>query len=724
MLCKMRESWARVNKNQSLNGLWEYRVGKGKFTNVTVPFSALAVGHSECKRKFDVHFSSDKTFLKFDGITYAAKVHLNGLYLGEMLPYSEYEFDITESVKPEDNELLVEIEDISPKFGPTAGWENYSGIIRNVSILYKNNDYIEDVFAHSQLLCDYTVADFVVETRCSLPLEAEFKIELSYEGKNVLSYIQPSDSDFIHQRVNNINLWSLEEPNLYELNVSLLKNGKTLDFYSCNIGFREFSCDKHRFTLNGRHLFLKGVCKHEMYGDSGHCPSDRQIEEDMCRIKASGCNFVRLVHYPHNKKILDIADKIGLLVSEEPGLWWSDTANDEVSSGSLEVLKRTILRDRNHPSIAFWLCFNECKFTEQFLIDSANICRKYDPTRLVSGANCMSNEDTLKYYKICNFDFYTMHPYSQTFHRSLESAKILNDKPLLFTEWGGHFVYNNPKLLSEFMSEMNLLYLNASDEGALAGAFFWCWAEINDFNRSNPACIDGNLCEGLLTYDRKPTLIFDTFCDFVKKIGVKEEMPNFWIEPIKDITFLKNHLNISCLKSNFSTFFEKLAVSECSSSQMRSRNLKIGPVLKECFPLAEIPLLVENNSEYKINCGFSAEKIEIIGAVSISKGYPISGFYGEAVATVIVVYEDESVDEYILKNGVDITTAFTTYQSSRINPVAENAEKVAYFGYDKNFENYILNSIKLDVIKTKFIKEVSIVSSNNNYALLIYGILY
>ena len=95
-----------------------------------------------------------------------------------------------------------------------------------------------------------------------------------------------------------------------------------------------------------------------------------EMETDMRMIKEMGCNFVRLVHYPHNKRILDIADRLGLMVSEEPGLWWSDTSLSEVAGGSTEVLRRTILRDRNHPCIVFWLCFNECEFTEEFLTSS------------------------------------------------------------------------------------------------------------------------------------------------------------------------------------------------------------------------------------------------------------------------------------------------------------------------------------------------------------------
>ena len=62
---------------QSLNGTWNYRIGKGKWTKKTVPFSALCVGHSECERVFDLELESQAILLKFDGITYNGDVYLN-----------------------------------------------------------------------------------------------------------------------------------------------------------------------------------------------------------------------------------------------------------------------------------------------------------------------------------------------------------------------------------------------------------------------------------------------------------------------------------------------------------------------------------------------------------------------------------------------------------------------------------------------------------------------
>jgi len=706
---------------QQLNGLWNFRIGKGEWTDVNVPYSCLSVGHSECSRYFDLTEQRKKVFLKFNGITYYAKVYLNDTYLGDMGPYCEYTFDITNKVKDKNNYLLVEIEDISPVFGPSEGWENFGGIIRDVFIEYASDNYIEDVFFYTNLSSDYNDAMFTVETK-TCNTTGNIQIGLFYKGKEIFSTKYPAAKNKFEGTVENIKLWSPENPNLYQLRVLLIDDDNIIDEYTCNVGFREFKCNRHRFVLNGKELFLKGVCKHEMFGDSGHCPTDEQMLADLQMIKDTGCNFVRLVHYPHNKKIIDFADKLGLMVSEEPGLWWSDTSDPQISSGSLEVLRRTILRDKNHPSIMFWLCFNECVFTEQFLIDSANVCRELDPTRMVSGANCMSNEDTLKYYNICNFDFYTMHPYSQTFDRAMESAKILYDKPLLFTEWGGHFVYDNPKLLSEFMDNMYNLYSTNSDSGTLAGAFFWEWSELNDYNRGAPACIDGNLCEGLVNKYRHPNLIYDSFVKGIKRMGSASEY-DFWFNPTKcRASDAKNICTGDNTNDKLHDVIARINQEEADKRAMRKRIIENGPVLKNIGTLLNVPIVLGDNDRLNFDCDIQTNKITITGMVSLEKGYPISGEYGEEVAEMILFFENGTVQSYIFRNGIDVTTVFELYKSSKINPVAENARRFATFGYDKNFERYVMNQIELPLNTHNQISKLNICSKNNGYTLLIYSI--
>jgi hypothetical protein len=140
---------------QSLNGIWDYRIGKGAWLKKQIPFSELCVGHSECRKYFDLEHFDDTILLKFDGITYNASVYLNDYYLGKMLPYCEYTFDVTKIVQDKNNCLFVEIEDIDASFGPSEGWENYGGIIRDVSIHYKKAFHINDVFFAHSLINNY-----------------------------------------------------------------------------------------------------------------------------------------------------------------------------------------------------------------------------------------------------------------------------------------------------------------------------------------------------------------------------------------------------------------------------------------------------------------------------------------------------------------------------------------------------------------------------------------
>jgi len=226
----------------TLNGTWSYRIGRGEWEKIIVPFSRLPVGHSECFRTFDLEQTAEKIFLQFDGITYGARVTLNGQVLGDLLAYAEYRFDVTELVRPTKNELLVELEDIEPKFGPTEGWENFGGIIRDVSILYTGENYITDVFFHAALTNDYTDAEMQVDITADRQ-GATFLVEL-FDGEGaVLSYEQGDTTET--KTVKSVTLWSPDTPHLYTLKVSLAENGSVTDTYTCMDGFMEFTCDDH-----------------------------------------------------------------------------------------------------------------------------------------------------------------------------------------------------------------------------------------------------------------------------------------------------------------------------------------------------------------------------------------------------------------------------------------------------------------------------------------------
>lgn len=712
---------------KSLNGAWSYRVGTGKWSKRNVPFSALCVGHSECYRYFDLDKASDVVLLKFDGIAYEAEAYLNDAYLGKMLPYSEYTFDITKLCKKRKNHLLVKLEDTNASFGPSQGWENYGGIIRNVSLEYKKKGYIKDVYFTQNLKNNYQDAEYSVDACTSLPLD--YRVTLSYDGKTIDSYISRGKEK---RTISGIKTWSPELPNLYNLRVELLENGKVIDACSIKVGFCEFSATDSHFTLNGKDIFLKGVCKHEMYGESsGHTVSYKKIYKDMKMIKDAGCNFVRLVHYPHNKITLDIADELGLLVCEEPGMWQADVKDKALTTSCLEVLRRTVIRDRNHACIAFWLAFNECDFNEDFLKSAVKICRENDSARLVSGANNMPNEDTKKYYDLCDLDFYTMHPYSDTFEMARVASEKLTGKPLMFTEWGGYYVYDNPRLLTEFLMSMYKLYT----KGALAGTCIWYWAEIKDYNRGAPACVDGTLKEALVDFNRKPNLIYDAFCKSLYAMENGTE-PNICDAPKNVPCSIKHKYEVhkhyipkgQALKSVSEPSIDNLlAIAkeplETKLAKTRKKQIINGPVFEneKISGISSVPFVVKD-TPLIFEGGFEASKLSFIGMTSLNYGYPILGEYGEDVLEISVQYENGEVQEYIAKNGIDITIAYASVGSSRINPIAKNARRAFSFSYDKNFEEYIVNCLEIKTIN-KAISKIEIKPLNPKYNVLIYGIL-
>ena len=715
---------------QSLNGIWQYRIGKGTWGECAVPFSALAVGHSECERRFDLEDRADKVFLRFDGINYSARVILNGNLLGEMLAYSEYTFDVTELVRPKDNELTVELEDLSPAFGPSAGWENFGGITRDVSLLYKDRSYIKDVFFHTVLKNGYADADYTVELCASEDAVGSYRLTLSYDGRTVDSLTVPIGTPSVTQSLENVHLWSPDEPNLYRLTVELLRGGAVTDSYQTEVGFREFTCDRHRFLLNGKPIFLQGVCKHEMVGDYGHTVPDELIERDLRMIKETGCNYVRLVHYPHCKKTLEIADRIGLIVSEEPGLWWADLSNSQIIEHATEVLRRTIRRDRNHASILFWLCFNECRFTEEYLMISARACRREDPTRLVSGANCMGDEETYDFFNRCGFDFYTTHPYHDSPNRGVRSAKILYDKPLLFTEWGGYYLTRCPEMFPRYINTFYDMYLKNNDEGSLAGACFWYWAEVGDFHRMGLACEDGILKEALVDKDRIPTTSYRPFVEGWKKAKQRADdrdiAPDYFTAyeyraegSVEDMHPLK------CLSHSDFVAFRRATQEEPIKKLLptRARRVVAGPMLQreESLGMATIPFVLTDDGKLVFE-GEGHKRLSILGCVSAPKGYPIMGEYGEAAAKLTVQYTDGTEEIYSLRNGMEFTTVFTTCGSSRINPIGENVTPFARFSYDKRIENFLINRLDLPLTKNKIVKRVSVFSLNRGYNLLFYGV--
>lgn len=736
---------------QLLNGWWDYRIGDGEFFKKRVPYSDAPVGFAECRLSFDAeHQTHDKrAFLVFDGITYSADVTFNGKCLGTMRPYCEYRYEITELIKENGNLLEVTVRDTDVVFGPAEGWENYSGIIRDVYIEYTEKNIIDSVFWHTELSDDYqnavcTVEIVLDEKNANANKNSSARVILTDpSGRAVYDFpveldpcIDKTEASFTCDRPL---LWTPDTPHLYTLKVELYCDGKVSDSRECRIGFKHLYVKGKRFYLNGEPIFFLGVCRHDLFGDQGHVMSEEQMYTDMRMIKDTGANYVRLVHYPHHKKILDIADELGLFVSEEPGLWWSDVKNEELYNGSLEVLRRTVLRDRNHVSVAFWLSFNECIFTPEYLRAAADLCRSNDPYHMVSGANCMDVEMTKKHFAECGLDFYTMHPYTYDPYWMVKLAQMLDDKPLFFTEWGGLHVYDNPNFFKTCADTIVSLWHNPDEGPVVTGASIWCWAGVYEFNRAAPACFNGLLCEGLVDNYRRPNLCYDIYKKYFAKIKNPKPIKKYiykseFCAQDGDYTAVSLEDMVNTPEQNAAwdamMAHAKEPIERFHWDARKLRIMKNGPVLPEkvmglgSLPvdLSSKPFVIRKDSPLMLDIGKKADEIFIIGNSSMPKGFPIGGEYGEDVAILEVTYTDGATQAVVLQNGREITTAAGWYGPSRINPVASHAPRAIRFINDMDREHYVTNLFSVTTDPDKTVDKLCVRVVAEGYDILTYGV--
>ena len=155
-------------------------------------------------------------------------------------------------------------------------------------------------------------------------------------------------------------LWSPERPSLYRLRATL-ESPMGTDEFSCLTGFRELKVRGRLFYLNGARLQLHGLSWLGLWKDQGFTLSRQQIEQDMQAIKGMGANFVRLHLFPQDRYVVEMADRLGLLIWEEPGYEQVDFTKMRRSMVELglDILQRTIRRDWNSPSVFAWILGNE-----------------------------------------------------------------------------------------------------------------------------------------------------------------------------------------------------------------------------------------------------------------------------------------------------------------------------------------------------------------------------
>ena len=736
-----------MTKVIDLNGEWDWKILGGETQKRIVPSCYACVGDAYYSRSFLLDSIKNKcVIMHFEGVSYTGEVSVNEHKIGEMLPYVYYDFDITDSIIDGNNTVSVLIKDFNAGFGPTGGWEDYGGISRDVWVEIRDVVFIEDVHWNTILKNNYTCADAVVNVqtcnKSDLENDIEITARLTYKNEIVaVASVKTNDNKAqLLFYIDDINTWNVNNPELYTLYVEV-KCGNITDKKEIQVGFSKLEARGQHLYLNGEKIFLKGVARHEMWKGQGFTFTKEQVEQDLTLIKEMGGNFIRLVHYPHSRHTIEFAAEIGLLITEEPGLWWSDLGNEYIINCSLEILHRTIIRDRSSPAIGAWLFFNECKLDNAalYLEKGAKLCRELDPGRLISGASCMDNEITKKIFDETGMDFYTAHPYCFEEDKHNEAADILRGKPLVFTEWGGWLIHENPNLIALHKSRLLKLAHADENEPSLAGMCWWQWQDVMQYSRGLPGCIQGTLGDGLVDGDRNKKMMYTVMADIFNEIDNKpspyfeiKEFGDFIYDNIQDIKVL----DLSNLygEQNDNLWQQTLTDEKRWWRTPRrpweklNQGIYIHKPIKglsglPCDIPAGYPLILRNErSEICISVERRVKELLIFGGVSYYDGYPLRGEYNKETANIVLEYSDGTISSIPLRHGVETASASLIGISSRIDAQAVNAPRIAEITVDPDWEIYAVNLLRIDVDFEKTLKSVKIKSINNEFEQVIYSV--
>ena len=425
-------------KDILLNKNWKFRfshqVDKNSSRRVDLPHTwntedALSgktdykrgIGNYEKSLYIEPEWEGKRLFLRFEGANSVANVFVNHRHVGEHRGgYGAFIFEITDLVKyGEQNPVLVRVNngeqlDVMPLVGD---FNFYGGIYRNVHLLVMEKvcvsplDYASSGVYLEQQVVNEKEAEVLARIHLSNKGEAQ-EIGLrvvvkdnhrviSQEEKNIYLNQGEDSQESMALHIPHPHLWNgREDPFMYDVEVEVIRGGRVTDRVVQPLGLRYYRTDPAEgFFLNGKHLALRGVCRHQDRAGVGNALCREHHEEDVALLLEMGANAVRLAHYPHATEVYDLMDKYGIVVWAEipfvgPG-GYADKGFVDLPSfryNGKEQLKELIRQHYNHPSVCFWGLFNELKEygdnPVEYVKELNELAHAEDPTRpTTSGSN-------------------------------------------------------------------------------------------------------------------------------------------------------------------------------------------------------------------------------------------------------------------------------------------------------------------------------------------------
>ncbi len=364
------------------------------------------------------HMQGQALYISFQGVESGMALWLNGQYVG----YSEdsftpSDFDLTPYLVEGENKLALQVYKwTSGSWAEDQDFYRFSGIFRDVYLYTKPAVHIDDLKVQTLLDGTYTKAELKIDVKAqgagtvqmvlsAMPLyrfPGSAVTDLGEEPNKEIAKAEFSLADGKGQLVlpvEGMKLWSAEEPNLYELLLTVLdESGNVTEVIAEGAGFRRFEMKDHIMCLNGRRIVFKGVNRHEFSSRAGRVPMPDELLLDIVTMKRHNINAIRTCHYPDDSPLYRLCDVYGLYLIDETNMETHGSWDAVMRGGDYELaipgdkphwegalldrVNSIYQRDKNHPSILIWSCGNE-SYGGLVIKKMSDRFHELDDTRLV-----------------------------------------------------------------------------------------------------------------------------------------------------------------------------------------------------------------------------------------------------------------------------------------------------------------------------------------------------
>jgi beta-galactosidase len=406
-------------------------------------------------------YPNGRTLLHFEGAGQTTTVYVGEKLAGKHVGGSdEFVFDITDLLPTQQATVPIAVlcdnsRDLDRMPSDFSDFSLYGGMYRHVNLIYVPSVSLETVHIQTKFPSPTEPAEITVVGTLYNPTATADSLEITIEvadpsGISVhrsARTTQPwKDSATLATfTIPAPQLWSPAKPHLYECTITI--RGKSGDYIAHErFGLRHTEWVQHGpFRLNGERLLLRGTHRHEDHAGYAAAMPDDLIDQEMQLIKDAGINFIRLAHYQQSRRVLELCDRLGILVWEEIPWCRAGIGSEIFKEMGRRTLRNMISQHYNHPSVLLWGLGNENDWPTEYPTIDKQAIRAYlqelnelshqlDPSRMTTIRRLDFARDIPDVYSPSIWAGW----YSGTYQEYQKSLETQRDRVnhLFHAEWG------------------------------------------------------------------------------------------------------------------------------------------------------------------------------------------------------------------------------------------------------------------------------------------------